>query len=211
MTREEQRYLRELKKPFALACRQAGKTRGWKTIAGQQYRVEGNVLYMLYLSLPPAAAGRAVSAWLSCKLLALDELYWEIFHMDVRTMPFSFRVNGAFTAPVLTLDRWRGDLPEGEMEMAVEEMFRAAEEKCAPFPDIPSFHSAVTGVRGQELNEILCLLLEKRYGDAMERIERQLSAGGNGGFVRATEEGCVSILEDARDWCAARMEELCAD
>lgn len=209
MTREEQRYLRERKKPFAQACRQVGRARGWKTIAGQQYRAAGDVLYMLYLSLSPAGGGRAASAWLSCKPLALDELYWEIFHMEEQAsaMPFSFRVNGAFTAPVLTLDRWRGDLPEGELEPAVEELFRAAEEKCVPFPDIPAFRSAVTGVRGQELNEILCLLLEQRYGEAMERIEKELSAGGNGGFARATDTGCVSILEDARDWCAARMEE----
>ena len=39
MTREEQKFARELKKPLAKTCKEIGKKRGWKTIAGEQYQV----------------------------------------------------------------------------------------------------------------------------------------------------------------------------
>lgn len=210
MTREEQRRVRELKKPFAQACRNIGKARGWKTIAGYQYQVRDGVLYQLYLSLPPSGGGRAASARLSCKPLALDDLFWEIFHMTeaAGSMPFSFHVNGAFTAWPLQIGHWGGELGEG-LETSVERLFREAEEKVGEhlYPDIPAFREAAAQVQGQTLNVILCLLLEKRYEEASRAIGRALERHEHGGFARATEDGCVDILEDARDWCARRLEE----
>ena len=47
MTREEQKLARELKKPLAKTCREVGKKRGWKTIAGSQYQVREGMLYVL--------------------------------------------------------------------------------------------------------------------------------------------------------------------
>ncbi len=38
----------------------------------------------------------------------------------------------------------------------------------------------------------------------MELIEASLAQGERGGFLR--ENGRRSIMEDARDWCAARLE-----
>ena len=47
MTREEQKFARELKKPLAKTCKEVGKKRGWKTIAGSQYQVREGMLYVL--------------------------------------------------------------------------------------------------------------------------------------------------------------------
>lgn len=208
MTREEQRYLRELKKPFELACRQVGRTWGWRSIAGTRYQVRDGMLYELYLYLPPVGVGRRASAWLNCKPLALDDLFWEIFHMreEAEKMPFSFHVNGAFTAHVLTLDRWSVELLPEALEAAVNHLFAEAEKKIAarPFPDISSFRQAAAGIRGQELNVVLCLLLEGRYHEAAGTIDDALAQGRDGGYLRMSGG---SILEDAREWCAIRLAE----
>ena len=44
MTREEQRLLRETEKQLKKTCKELGRSRGWKTIAGTQYQVRGEIL-----------------------------------------------------------------------------------------------------------------------------------------------------------------------
>ncbi|MDO4315973.1 MAG: hypothetical protein Q4C45_09360 [Oscillospiraceae bacterium] len=212
MTREEQRHLRELKRPFEQACRAAGKARGWKAVSGIQYQVRDGILYELFPGLPPVDRGTAVSAWLCCKPLALDEMFWQVFHMaeEAAKKPFSFRVNGAFTAPVLTLERWKTPLPGPEaLEETVDAVFDRAETLTGEnlFPTAASFRRAVeaeTANSRRTLNIILCMLCEGNYAGAAEEISRALARGEDGGFLRL-DGG--SILEDARDWCAARLGE----
>lgn len=211
MTREEQRVIRELKEPLIQACKEAGKRRGWKTVSGSQYFDRGGILYMLRVSLPPVCGGRAVSAWLSCKPLALDEMFWEVFHMaeEAAKMPFSFHVNGAFTAPVLTLGRWEEPLPAPEdLECVLETVFSRAETLAAehPFPTPAEFRQAVEREPANShrtLNIILCLLYEREYVQAMEEIGVALAQREDGGFLRMN--GKRGILEDAREWCASRL------
>ena len=81
MTREEQRLIRELKKPLGKTCKEIGKRRGWKTIAGEQYRERDGMLYMLIVSIPPVDCGKMLKMNISCKPLALDEIYWDVFHI----------------------------------------------------------------------------------------------------------------------------------
>ena len=211
MTREEQRIIRELKKPLAKTCKEAGKRRKWKTIAECQYQVRDGMLYMLYVSLPPIAGGRELSAWLSCKPVALDELFWEVFHMkeEAAKMPFSFHVNGAFTASQLTLDRWRQPLPSPEdLETAVEAVFDQAEATVEQnqFPDLPAYRArweTEPPRSNRTLSIILCLLAEGQYQRAMDEIDAALASRDDGGFLRMN--GRQGIMEDARDWCAARL------
>lgn len=212
MTREDQKRIRELKKSLERTCREAGKRRGWRTIAGAQYRVQGGVLYILYVSVPPIDCGRMLSAWLRCKPLILDEMYWSVFHMaeEAAKQPFSFHVNGAFTAPELSLGRWKEPLSAPEsLESAVESVFCRAEALTAEnaFPDIAAFRARLESEPSgsyRTLNTVLCLLCEGNDPGAMAEIESALSRGENGGFLRMN--GRRSILEDARDWCAARLE-----
>lgn len=71
MTREKQRYLRELKKPFEQICRQIGKARSWKPIAGTRYQARDGMLYEWYLSLPETGCVSAMEAardWCAARL-----------------------------------------------------------------------------------------------------------------------------------------------
>lgn len=211
MTREEQKLIRELKKPLEKTCKELGKRRGWKTIAGEQYRERDGMLYMLMVSIPPVDCGKMLKMNIRCKPLALDEVYWDVFHMaeEAKKQPFSFHVNGAFTAPCLWLPAQKLPLPGPEaLEAVVEAIFNRTEElvKENAFSDIAAYRARLeTDSRGRTLEIILCLLCEEKYPQAMELIEKSLMKGERGGFLR--ENGRRSILEDARDWCAARLEE----
>lgn len=212
MTRAEQRFLREMKRPFEQTCRTAGKERGWKTVSGIHYQVRDGILYELFPDLPPVDRGTAISAWLCCKPVELDEMLWRVFHMEEETAgkPFSFHVNGAFTAPELTLSRWKTPLPKPEaLREAVEAVFVQAETLIAEnrFSTLASFRQAVERERANSrrtLGVILCMLCEGNYRTAAEEIGQALARGEDGGFLRLSGG---SILEDARDWCARRLAE----
>lgn len=210
MTREEQRLIRELKKPLGKTCKEIGKRRGWKTIAGEQYRERDGMLYMLIVSIPPVDCGKMLKMNIRCKPPALDEVYWDVFHMaeEAKEQPFSFHVNGAFTAPSLWLPVQKMPLPGPEaLESVVEAIFDRTEElvKEHTFPDIAAYRARLEAdSRGRTLEIILCLLREEKYPQAMELIEKSLLEGERGGFLR--ENGRRSIMEDAREYCAARLE-----
>lgn len=210
MTREEQRLIRELKKPLGKTCKEIGKRRGWKTIAGEQYRERDGMLYMLIVSIPPVDCGKMLKMNIRCKPPALDEVYWDVFHMaeEAKEQPFSFHVNGAFTAPSLWLPVQKLPLPGPEaLETVVEAIFDRTEElvKEHTFPDIAAYRARLEAdSRGRTLEIILCLLREEKYPQAMELIEKSLLEGERGGFLR--ENGRRSIMEDAREYCAARLE-----
>ena len=209
MTREEQKFARELKKPLAKTCKEVGKKRGWKTIAGEQYQVREGMLYVLMVTQSVWDC-HALKANLYFKPVALDEIYWEVFQMaDVAAeQPFSFHVRGAFTARGLWLPNWQAEIAGlEELEAVVEGIFDQAEEKVAEnqFPDIASFRRRLEEEdrAHHALSIILCLLLEEKYPEAMEAIQAALDRGDRGSFSR--ENGRRSIMEDARDWCAARL------
>ena len=210
MTREEQRLIRELKKPLGKTCKEIGKRRGWKTIAGEQYRERDGMLYILIVSIPPVDCGKMLKMNIRCKPPALDEVYWDVFHMaeEAKEQPFSFHVNGAFTAPSLWLPVQKMPLPGPEaLESVVEAIFDRTEElvKEHTFPDIAAYRARLEAdSRGRTLEIILCLLREEKYPQAMELIEKSLLEGERGGFLR--ENGRRSIMEDAREYCAARLE-----
>ena len=210
MTREEQRLIRELKKPLGKTCKEIGKRRGWKTIAGEQYRERDGMLYMLIVSIPPVDCGKMLKMNIRCKPPALDEVYWDVFHMaeEAKEQPFSFHVNGAFTAPSLLLPVQKLPLPGPEaLESVVEAIFDRTEElvKEHTFPDIAAYRARLEAdSRGRTLEIILCLFREEKYPQAMELIEKSLLEGERGGFLR--ENGRRSIMEDAREYCAARLE-----
>ena len=212
MTREGQKKIQEreklLKKAMGKACRETGKRRGWKTVRGHQYRVRDNLLDVLIV-MPSAFDSHILKANFYCKPPALDEMYWKVFHMaeEAAEQPFSFHVWGAFTARGLWLPAWQERLsgPE-DPESAVEAVFDRAEALAAEntFPDLAAYRTRLEAEeRPKVLGIILCLLCEENYPRAMALIEENLARGENGGFSR--EGGRRSILEDARDYCAARL------
>lgn len=212
MTREEQKLIRELKNPLKKTCKEIGKRRGWKTIAGEQYRERDGMLHMLYVSIPPVDCGKMLKLNIRCKPLALDEVYWDVFHMaeEAKRQPFSFHVNGAFTAPSLWLPVRKLPLPGPEaLESVVEVIFDRTEEliKEHAFPDLAAYRARLEADdRRRTLEIVLCLLCEEKYKEAITLIDQGLSAGEDGGYLRlGGPKG--GILADARSWCVARLEE----
>ena len=215
MTREERRARREwetaMERDLKTACKETGKRRGWKTVSGEQYQVRDGMLYILYVSFPVFDVGRVLKAHLHFKPVAVDEMYWDVFHMRevADSQPFSFHVKGAFTARGLWLPLWKEPVPSPEeLPAAVEAVFDRAEALVGEnaFPDPASYRKRLEAEeRPRTLEIILALLCEGAYEEAMERINAALARGDNGGFSR--EAGRRSIMEDARDYCAARLEE----
>lgn len=214
MTREEQRLLKEreksLEKALKMTCKEIGKRRGWKTVAGEQYQVRDGMLFILYVSFPVFDIGGTLKVHLHLKPLAADEMYWDVFHMRETAdgQPFSFHVTGAFTARGLWLPLWKEPVPSPEeLPAAVEAVFDRAEELVEEnsFPDMASYRRRLEAEeQPRTLEIVLALLCEGAYEEAMEKIEAALARGDNGGVSR--EGGRRGILEDARDYCAARLE-----
>lgn len=212
MTREEQKLIRELENPLKKTCKEIGKRRGWKTIAGEQYRERDGMLYMLIVSIPPVDCGKMLKMNVRCKPPVLDEVYWDVFHMaeEAKKQPFSFHVNGAFAAPSLWLPVQRLPLPGPEaLESVVDAIFDRTEElvKEYAFSDLAAYRARLEADdRRRTLEIVLCLLCEEKYKEAITLIDQGLSAGEDGGYLRlGGPKG--GILADARSWCVARLEE----
>ena len=206
MTREEQRASRELKKAAERQLRSTGRIHGWRSISGSLYRRQGEMLYVALMWPETSERGAALHVRLMCKPLALDEMFWEIHRMaaDAAAQPFSFHVQGAFTAPGLTLYQGEIALSDSEpLEEQAEDAFLLTEHVIQEkgILDLTSFHQALRSAPTNEhvtLDIVLCLLCEGAYGKAAEEIGAALERGESGGYRR----GNTSILEDARDWCA---------
>lgn len=213
MTREEQRVLREVKKPVDKTCKEIGKRRGWKTFGGEQYQVRGDILYILYISAGQGKKGLCLLVYLRCKSFAVDDLFWKLTgQQDIMAKkPFSFHINGSPATWPLTLEQWSRPLSPESVESCVDGAFQEVEtflsEKWT-LSTLADLRGAIAelGSQGinQDTNAILCLICEGNYKQALEKIESALAQGSNGGFVSVSRG--KNILEDARDYCAARLE-----
>lgn len=99
MTREEQRLMRGPEASLKKACKEIGRRRGWKTIAGRQYQIRCGVLYALYVSFPVFESGM-LKANLRCRPPALDGMYREVFHMAEEAAEYSGGRSGLLRRPV---------------------------------------------------------------------------------------------------------------
>ena len=187
MTREEEKRLREqekaLDKALAKTCKEIGKRRGWKTVSGEQYQVRDGMLYILYVSFPVFEIGRTLKVHLHFKPLAVDEVYWDLFHMaeEAAKQPFSFHVRGAFTARGLWLPLWNEPVPSPEeLSAAVEAVFDRAERlvKENSFSDMTTYRRRLEAEEEPRMLEIiLALLCEGAYEEAIKERYRFFSFG----------------------------------
>lgn len=81
----------------------AARTRGWKRVGGGfLYQVRGG--YIFELNAPIPAVDFHPRGTVRSKPLSLDPVFWAITGMDeLNAKPVSFRINGAFTVPGLTI------------------------------------------------------------------------------------------------------------
>lgn len=208
MTREEQRYLKSLKKALEGNIRTNCKGHGYKNVNGYLYKQVGEYLYLLLVSVPPVDLGRYVSAKLWCKPLQLDEIYWDVFDMKetAAIQPFSFHVQGAFTADCLSLEEWKIPVISiDDIEQVLFKIFQTSnkylEHYANTFKTMKDFKAAISEQPNQALNRILCEIYEENYPDAYAEIEECLSKNDTGGYLC----GSKSIMDYAKEYCLQRL------
>lgn len=211
MTREEQRKVRTIEQELKKKIREACKRHKYKTVDGCGYKVVNGYIYDVYVWV--ADKGETLTARLCGKLLALDELFWEIFGIqeEVKNKPMSFHLLGAFVADTLILDEWKSPLESLEkMDGVLDEIFAVTEEKVAKyeqeFQEIEGYKKAMEdeGKDYLKLNIIMCDILQGHYKEVLDHLESELAEGKTGRFL-SVEGG--SIYDRAKEYCQKMLEE----
>lgn len=208
MTREEQRYLKAIKKALVGNLRTNCKRNGFKNVNGYIYKQVEEYLYLLLVSVPPVDLGNYVSVKLWCKPLQLDEIYWEVFDMKetAANQPLSFHVQGAFTADCISLEEWKIPISSiDEIDQVFNKIFLTAnkylDQYSNTFKTMKDFKVAISELPSQALNSILCEIYERNYPVALAKIEECLSKYDTGGYLR----GSKSIINYAKEYCQQRL------
>ncbi|MDQ0362094.1 hypothetical protein [Breznakia pachnodae] len=208
MTREEQKYLKLMKKTYESTIRSCGKKHGYKMINGYVYKVIDNMIYELLVFVPPVKLGKSIKINLWCKPVALDDIYWDVFDMKevADKEPFSFHVQGAFTADCLQLQQWEVSIsgPE-EMGNVLDFVFDQTEQYLEKYSSeiktMNDFKNMISDNSYHTLNYILCEIYEHNYQKALDIINIQLANGDTGKYVC----GSKGIIEYAKEYCEQRI------
>lgn len=207
MTREERKKFRLVERELKKAIREACKRHKYKTVGGWGYKVVNGYIYDL--SIIVVDKGETLKASVSGKPLAMDELFWEVFGIqeEVKNQPLSFHIRAAFVPYSLTLDDWKCPLASLEkMDDTLDDIFIKTEETIAKyeqeFQDIENYKKAVEQKEHLKLNVILCDMLQGRYKETLEYLEREL-AGETGPFLSVSGG---SIYELAKQYCQKMLE-----
>ena len=160
----------------------------------------------LYVILTSVTEPDSVTVRIWCKPLALDELFWDVFDMkeSAARQPFSFHVNGAYTANTLALEKF--DIKADDLtrlyDSIMNESVRLISGYTEKFRTPDAFKEAIGSRQGESLNMILCEIADSNFGAALKRIEDCLERNETGGFLR----GSKSILEYAREYCLRNLQ-----
>lgn len=211
MTREEQRFVREMKKAIEKGARPNCKKFGYKKIADFIYKVVNEYLYVLIITVPPIGLGKQIGIKLWCKPIAIDDMFWDAFEMaeEAKTQPFSFHVQGAFTPYFHTLKEWHVEISStSEVDSVYEKIFLRADELLEKYEKslqtINDFKQELLDTNSPlKLNIILCEMCEGNYKEALECVNEALKNHESGGF--AAGEDCEDIYEYVKRYCEARI------
>lgn len=208
MTREERRKVRTIEQELKKKIREACKRHKYKTVDGCGYKVMNGYIYDVYVWV--ADKGEMLTARLCGKLLALDELFWEVFGIqeEVKNKPMSFHLLGAFVADSLILDEWKCPLESLEkMDEVLDEIFIMTEEKVAKyaqeFQEIENYKKTMEQKEYLKLNAILCDMIQGHYKEALDCLESELAEGNTGRFL-SVQGG--SIYDRAKQYCEKKLE-----
>jgi hypothetical protein len=208
MTREEQRTVREANKAMNKAIHPECKKHGYKVINGFIYKTIDEYVYTLIVLACPVDFGKLITATLNCKPIKLDEIFWDVFDMSetAKGQPFSFHVQGAFTAQSLRLNEWKSPLTSANMiEQTMDAILEQTDQFITSYSQklktIQDFKIMIAGQQHHKLNSILCEIAEENYSTALEQIENELSNNQTGGFIC----GSKSIMEYAKEYCQHRV------
>lgn len=210
MTRQEQRMVKELRETIDRELHAAAKRYGFKVVSKCAYKVIDGFLYEVYISAPPIKCGTAMSAAVSVKPCAIDDVFWEVYDMQelARKKSLSFHITAAHAPYPHTIQK---------IEVCVESMAAACDALdealrlsdavieqhhrcCATIAD---FKAEVAGAESptNRLNVILCEIAEGNYQDALLLAEKELEIDRHALFVRVTDHGLKGIYAYIKEFC----------
>ena len=202
MTNEELARIRSLKAYLKRNRRVSCQKYDCRCIGDFIYREIGGYIYVILTSVTEPDS---VTVRIWCKPIALDELFWEVFDMkeSASKQPFSFHVNGAYTAGKLAIEKF--DVPADDTaklyDLILSEAVKLISGYSEKFRTPEDFKAAISERPGESLNMILCEILDSNFHEALFRIEECLDKNETGGYLR----GSKSILEYAREYCVRNL------
>ncbi len=109
MTHQEQRTVKELRGTIDQNLKAFSKPYGFKVVSKCAYKVIDGFLYDVYIEAPPIKCGTAISATISVKPCAIDDVFWEVYDMQemARKKPLSFHITAAHAPYPNTIKKMR--------------------------------------------------------------------------------------------------------
>ena len=163
------------------------KARGWKRVGGGfHYQVRGGYIFELNAQIP--AVDYRPHGTVRAKPLYLDPVFWAITGMDeLNAKPVSFRINGAFTVPVLSIASVEYGIEDTAATVVdrLDKQFASlapALETSEDFESVIEMHAPPTN--GADLTtHVTWLIAMRREAAAIDLIDDFIAGGRQrGGF-----------------------------
>lgn len=209
MPREEARQIKERDKAFKIALKSQAKGTGWKHADGSIFKQEDE----WFLSVLPSMSYKSgVTIRWQCKPMAIDPLFWEIFHLEEnKKMPLSFRDRGAWTVRPSWPSRyiafeetspdklaeavldWSNERLNAVSEFSVEKMLN----RLGPLDKLTAWKT-----------EAICLLILLERLDDAERLCLESDPADSGGFSASRNNGGDRFYDYALEWIGRKQGRL---
>jgi len=209
MPTEEARQIKERDNAFKIALKSQAKGTGWRHADGSIFKQEDE----WFLSVLPSMSYRSgVTISWQCKPMAIDPLFWEIFHLEEnKKMPLSFRDRGAWTVrpswpsryiacEETSPDRlakavlgWANERRNDVSEFSVEKMLN----RLGPIDKLTAWKA-----------EAICLLILLDRLDEAERLCLESDSKDSGGFSARRNNGGDRFYDYALEWIGRKQGKL---
>jgi hypothetical protein len=210
MTREEQRMVKELRGIIDRNLKTVSKSYGFKVVSKCAYKVIDGFLYEVGISAYMSECGTAISAEISVRPCAIDDVFWEVYGMQeiARKKPFSFHITAAHVpySHMLKEIEVCVEQMEGAAEGALDEAFRQSnaiiEQHHKGCTTIADFKAEIEGLANpiDRLNVVLCEIAEKNYQSALSLTEKELKIDRTALFAKVTDHGLKGIYEYIKEY-----------
>ena len=203
MSREEARQIKERKNAFKVALKTQAKGTGWRHADGSIFKQKDE--WFLCNSPSLAYKSGVILQW-KCKPMAIDPLFWEIFHLEEnRKQPLSFRDRGAWTIRPLGPNKYiaRDETsPEKLAEAVIQWSNKRREEVADLTLDVMLANLGPLNKLSANKAEAICLLILLGQLDEAERLCRESDPKDSGGYTSARKNGGDRFYDYALDWIA---------
>ena len=214
MTRQEQKAVKELSEMISKNLKVIAKEHGFKVVSVCAYKVLGDFLYEVFLSAPPVRCGTAISAVVSTKPCAIDNVFWDVYEMGevARKKPFSFHITAAHSPSAHIIEEMELPVPTVDaVALVMNEAFcrfnksiQDHHSRCSTVSDFKAaiLHDTAPTTR---LNVVLCEIAEGNFRHAELLAEKELENEPYGLFNTVTDGGVKSIYDYVKEFCQKKQ------